>query len=136
MRWDRRCVGLALLCLGLAGCGGGGEGRSTARLTSTSGPMLEAEDRLVVLRWDFDQDSHADLLTLDVTEKDLRVVEALQGLPGGTFVDASERWRGRRLDGDVETALWAYLGRSVEVATETELELVVRGQPVLVSVIE
>lgn len=136
MRCERRWVGVVLLPLMLTACGGGEDAGPTERSDAARrGGRLPHKAALVV-RYDFDQDDHADVLTLDATQRPLRIVEALQGGARGAFVDATARWRGRSIDAELDAVLHTYLERSLSVASETPLEIQVRGRPVLLSVIE
>lgn len=135
VRCDPRSVGLVLVPLLLMACGGGEPATVVASAPHSALRIADAE-RLVVVRFDFDGDAYADLLTLDASQASPRVVEALQGLAAGEFVDATSRWVGKRVPSALEEVLRAYLERSYAVGTETQLEALVRGQPVLVSVIE
>jgi hypothetical protein len=128
-------VGLLLLSLAPVACGGGrndGSAPGRANLASTSA----LDERLVVVRCDLDQDLYADLLTIDVARPPYRVIEALQGTPGGTFVDVSSSWQGRHLGQEIDEVLETYFDRSLSTAAETELDVLVRGQLISLAVFE
>ncbi len=119
----------------LTACGGGEDAGPVAGGVAARLGVLPPE-ACVVVRYDFDQDGHDDVLTLDANQRPYEVVEALEGGAGGAFVDATPRWGGRPVDAYVDAVLHAYLERSLAVASDTPLEIQVRGRPVLLSVIE
>ena len=135
MRGDSVLTSIVLLCLAVpfAGCS---DGTSASAGASTRGRTATDAERLLVVRFDFDGDGFDDVLTLDVARAPYRVVEAIRGRQQGVFEDVTERWAGRGIDASLQEALGAYLERSFAVATETTLEVVSNGQPILVSVIE
>lgn len=135
MRFDLGRVGRLLLPL-LLTAGGCGDGASTLHDVRAAFRGVGAPANTIVVRYDFDLDDYDDVVTLDVSEHPGRVVEALQGLANGVFVDASARWGGQAIEADLDALLRAYLERSFAVASETQLETQVGGRPVLISVIE
>ena len=122
-------TGMALACVA---CDGSAPLSREVR-TRSEGAVQEEH---VVVRYDFDGDDLADVLTLDVGRDPYRVVHALRARSSGAFVDASAAWAGRTIEPDLHVVLRTYLERSCAVGVETELEVWVRGQPLLVSVIE
>lgn len=132
---DRR-VGAALIVLLLASCGGGREDALSSTLAKPSSGAAEAGDDLVAVRLDWDRDGHLDVLTLDASTDPLVVVEALRGAPEGDAIDATQDWRGRTLEPALNQRLQLYLARSMSVGTTTDLDVLLHGARVTVTVIE
>ena len=131
------CALTGLACLAfLFGACGGGDGGIGASSTVATHALGASEDALLVVRYDLDRDGHLDVLTLDVTASTMQVVEALQGRGDGRLVDATTSWAGRRVPAELARVLRTYRSRSYAVASETELDLLLDGEPVFLSVLE
>lgn len=132
-------LGLAALltaALLVAACGGG-SGSDIPLTGPTSGtPTTAAQPHLVVARFDFDGDTYPDILTLDAIPHPMVIVEALQGTPDGDGLDAIESWGGKPIEPEISDAIHAHLADSLQVGTETDLEIEVGGQTITVTVIE
>ena len=135
MRRIGRLVGPAVALFLLASCGGGREDALSATVGKPTAAGDECASRVAV-RLDWDQDGHLDVLTLDTSTNPLRVVDALRGTADGGAVDATATWRGRSVGPVLNDTLQFYLARSMSVASLTDLEVVLYGQPVTVTVIE
>jgi hypothetical protein len=120
---------LAFLSAALFGCGGGGGGGGGSDIAVNpppggAGDTTVPPGEYVVVRYDQDADGNPDLLTLDKTETPFTVVEALAGTDDGGSVVVTEKLGGRPIDPAISDALASYLAESLEVASETDLEVV------------
>ncbi len=123
------CVAVALL---FAACGGGGGG-GTAALPVGSTPIadgggsgggaVEPEAQLVVVRYDYDGDDQADVLTLDKSESPMVIVEALKGTATGDVVDATSDWAGQTIDSAISEAVNSHLVITFSVAEKTDVSV-------------
>jgi len=130
-----RTVWPALILLLLTSCGGGREdalSSSVSKLTGAAAPCASQ----VVVRLDWDQDGHTDVLTLDTSTNPLVVTDALRGTADGGGVDATAAWRGRSVGPVLNDTLQLYLARSMSVASQTDLDVVLYGKHITVTVIE
>ena len=126
MKW------LCVCAVFLAACGGGG-GSSNG---GPSGPVPVAQNEGgVVIRLDRNADGVADLVTLDTTT--FEITEALDGGAGGGSIDVTDLLKGTALDPAITEAVSNYLANSIDLASETQLELQdSKGNAVLVTVFE
>lgn len=126
---------LALLLLPLATCGGSKDvAPSAPQVKSASGaPTAPA---LVVVRCDWNGDAISDVLTLDTSRNPLVIDEAIRGTADGGGTDATAAWRGSEVEGALNDALQLHLAHFRSVASQTDLELVLDGVLVTVTVIE
>lgn len=133
---------LALLAVGLLGCGGGGGGGGGSDPGVNPPPGGGGTDELlqgeyVVVRFDQDADGYPDLLTLDKAKTPFTVVEALRGTADGGSVDATVALAGDEIDSALSEALAAFLAESIDIASEQELVANdSQGNPVTLTVYE
>ena len=119
---SRYVAGTAAWLLSLllvAGCGGSG-GDPTSPGPGEDPPTAIPQQTLVI-QMDEDGDDEPDLLTLDVSQRPFRIVEALRGQTAGDPVDYSDLWRDREIDPQISDALADYLAGSIRVGQRTEL---------------
>lgn len=128
-------MGSLILAITLAACGGSTNDEGVAPGPDVL-PSSMAAARRVVLHHDLDGDRLIDVLTLEVVAAPLRVVEALQAQPDGSFREASASWLGRELEPEIDEALRAYLARSMAVGARSELDVVVDGRLVSLALFE
>ena len=133
---DRGRIWTLLALLLLTSCDGGREGSPAAVRTTLAGTATGSRDDLVVIRYDWDRDAQPDVLVLDTSRNPLVIVEAIRGTADGAGVDATEAWRGGEIAWALNDALQYYLAQSRSVASRTDLELILDGAPVTVTVIE
>ena len=110
---------LLFLAAILAACtGGAGDVVST----STPPPLaLDEQDQgQVVVSMDINGDDDPDLLTV---ERDGTIVAALEST-GGDPIDTTDLRKGQKIDAKVAEAIAAYLSSTVELASETRLDVV------------
>lgn len=136
MRRERNGLWILLALMALTACGGGSDVATSATQTKPESIASASSNSLVVIRYDWNRDEHPDVLTLDTSRNPLSIVEAIKGTPDGTGTNATEVWGGHEIDRGLNDALQLYLARSCSVGTETDLELIVHGTPVTVTVIE
>ncbi len=141
-------LGCLLALFALAACGGGGGGGTPADITTdpiaqdgsapaeTSSPTTGVAGNLVVIRYDHNGDTHPDLLTLDTAVEPFQIREALEGTPEGEARDVSEALRGHPIDPAIADALARHLAESFALGEETDLEVMVGGLPVELTVVE
>jgi len=123
----RACLFFAAV---LAACTGGA---GDIAATTTPPPLAQADQGQVVVRLDINGDSDPDLLTV---EPDGTIVAALEST-GGDPVDTTDLRKGQQIDAKVAEAIAAYLSQSVELASETQLDVVdSKGATVSVTVFE
>ena len=125
---------LALLLL--TACGGGGDTPLSTTQTKPRGADIDPGTNRVVVRYDRDGDAQPDVLTLDASRNPLVIVEAIRGTADGAGTDATDIWRGGEIDAALNDALQHYLAESCTVASQTDIELILDGAPVTVTVIE
>ncbi len=141
----------ALCAAVLAGCTGGGDEVVTAVTGGVVAPapvpapapsptpppvtsVPQAQE--VVVRFDRNGDGQLDLLTLDVTD-DLKIVSALDGSAVGDPIDVTPVLKGTELDPEIVRALKTYLANSLEIASETQLDVVDQnGATVTITIFE
>lgn len=131
---DRLWTLVALLLL--TSCGGSKEAElptMTAGAASSTPPPITS---LVVVRHDWDRDAHPDVLTLDTSRNPLVIVEAIRGTEDGAGTNATDTWRGGEIEAALNDALHFYIAQSRSVGSQTDLELILDGAPVTVTVIE
>lgn len=115
-------AGLALA----AGCGSGGGAVGTTGDTGgdnggiTTSP--QQQQRLVV-QFDQNGDDEPDLITLDTSETPFKVLEALEGVSGGTMRDVTESLAGQTLDTEISNAIAGYLANSYNIGKRIELDV-------------
>ena len=110
----------------MAACSGGGVDPVAVA------PPLSLQEQVVV-QLDINGDDDPDLLTV---ETDGTIVAALEST-GGDPVDTTDLRKGHKIDPKVAEAIAAFVERSVELASETRLEVVdSAGLPVTVTVFE
>ncbi len=127
----------ALAVMLLASCSGGGDEALSATVGKPTGADGGSPStNLVVVRYDRDRDSLPDLLTLDASRNPLVIVEAIRGTADGGGVDVTDTWRGGEIEPVLNDAMQHYLTESLSVGSRTDIELVVDGQTVTVTVIE
>jgi len=129
-------VGAALILLLLTSCGGGREDALSSTREKPAEDAARAGDELLAVRLDWDHDGHLDVLTLDASKNPLVVVEALRGTPGGDATEAPPEWGGREIAPALNRVLQLYLARSMSVGTTTDLDVILEGERVTVTVIE
>ena len=120
----------------LSSCGGGGEAALSATQEKTQGAAFHPGTNRVVIRYDRDGDTHPDVLTLDAACNPLVIVEAIRGTADGAGTDATDAWRGGEIGADLNDALQIYLTESCSVGSKTNLEVILDGKAVNVTVIE
>ena len=110
--------GLFLIAI-LAACTGGA---IDVAGTTTPPPLAsEVQDQgQVVVRLDINGDDDPDLLTI---ETDGTIVAALEST-GGDPIDTTDLRKGQRIDAKVAEAIAAYVSQSIELASETDLDVV------------
>ena len=122
-----------LLCaVFLAACGGGG---SDIVATSTPDPIAQQPGpQEVVVSFDINNDEDPDTLTIDAEG---RIVEAIETTAGGAPADTTDTRKGQAIDPNIADAVRAHLDKSIELASETRLEVTdTHGRTVTVRVFE
>lgn len=151
---------VALCAAVLVGCTGGGEevvtavtgaapapapsqGPATAPVPTPApapipSPVTSApQAQEVVVRFDRNGDDQLDLLTLDTSDENLKIVSALDGSAVGDPVDVTAVLAGTELDPEIVRSLKTYLANSLEVASETQLDVVDQnGETVTITIFE
>ncbi len=91
----------------------------------------------VVVRFDRNGDDQLDLLTLDTSDENLKIVSALDGSAAGDPVDMTPVLAGTELDPEIVRSLKTYLANSLEVASETQLDVVDQnGETITITIFE
>jgi hypothetical protein len=122
----------ALWAVVLVGCTGGGGEVAGGAPVSTAPQSQE-----VVVRFDRNGDDEPDLVTLDATDENLKIVSALDGSAAGDPVDVTPVLQGTELDPEIVRSLKTYLANSLDVASETQLDVVDRnGNTVTITIYE
>ena len=108
---------LLFLAAVLAACTGG-----TGDVVSTSTPpsLAQEDPGQIVVSMDINGDDDPDLLTV---EADGTIVAALEST-GGDPIDTTDLRKGQKIDAKVAEAIAAYLSNTVELASETRLDVV------------
>ena len=119
----------------LTSCAGGEDAVLSATQARRDGGS-NPPSGLVVVCFDWDRDAHSDVLTLDTSRNPLVIVEAIRGTADGRGTDATDGWRGSEIEGALNDALQLYLAESRSVGAQTDLEMILDGTPVTVTVIE
>ena len=109
-----------LLCaVFVAACGGGGGDIVNDVL---SDPIAQQPDpQQVVVSYDINNDEDPDTLTIDA---DGTIVEALETTAGGATVDTTDIRKGEAIDPRIAEAIAAHLAASIDLASETRLDVV------------
>jgi len=112
-------AGLALA----AGCGGGAVGTTGPTGGDTGGTTTGAQQQRLVVQFDQNGDDEPDLITLDTSETPFKVIEALEGVSGGTMRNVTKSLAGQTLDIEISNAIAGYLANSFNVGKRTELDV-------------
>ncbi len=113
----------AALLVAAAGCGGGGGGTSGSSVKTTP-PSPASTDGQFAVQFDYNDDEHQDMLTLDSTVQPMRIVSVMDGGPNGTFTDTSAALRpGQSIDASLSSGLATYLANSIDVGSGTEVQI-------------
>jgi hypothetical protein len=135
----RREYALALFAgtLLLVACSGGGDEALDAEAGPRKGtPSSAASTSQIVVRYDHDGDSHVDTVTLETTRSPLVIVEAIRGTADGGGTNATNEWRGAPVERALNDALQLHLAESFSVASPLDLDVVLEGRAVTITVIE
>jgi len=135
MQLIRASMVLAVCAVLLPACGGTSE---PAPLSGPGTPPVAAPQQTqVVLNYDRNGDDLLDLVTVDTATEEFRIVAVLDGSPSGQTVDMTASLAGTALDPSIATALRIHLADSLEVASETRLDVLDgNGNPIPVTVFE
>ena len=151
MRGNTTWGALFALCAAvLVGCTGGGGEAVSAVAGGVAAPApvpapapipppvtSAPQTQEVVVRFDRNGDDQPDLLTLDTSDENLKIVSAFDGRAVGDPVDVTPVLAGTELDPEIVRSLKTYLANSLEVASETQLDVVDRnGNTVTITIFE
>ncbi|MHC4956746.1 MAG: hypothetical protein ACYTGN_00125 [Planctomycetota bacterium] len=125
----------SLLCIALlAACGGGTDAVVGPGDTAPVVDEPAIQTQRVVVTFDVNGDERPDTLTI---EQDGTIVEAVESTDGGGPVDMTDVRKGEKIDGKIADAVAAHVARSIDLASETRLEIVdSNGRTVTVTVYE
>lgn len=112
----RACLFLIAI---LAACTGGAVDVAGTTTAPPLAPEIQDQGQVVV-RLDINGDDDPDLLTV---ETDGTIVAALEST-GGDPIDTTDLRKGQRIDAKVAEAIAAYVSQSIELASETDLDVV------------
>jgi hypothetical protein len=137
MQFTRASIVLAVCAVVLAACGGTSEPAPLSGPGTPGATVAAPQQTQVVLSYDRNGDDLLDLVTVDAATEEFRIVAVLDGSPSGQTVDMTASLAGTALDPAIATALRIHLADSLEVASETRLDVLDgNGNPIPVTVFE